>query len=196
MQSEAQVIYTIVGAGLCVGGWALFWVGSRLLGVALGVAFGFFFGELLGIVLKLEANAALLAQLTCSILGALGGLMAMRAASTFAFALAGFLFGALLGRLGSELYAQWHHETYAFTTQVAIAVAASGGVMAVLALLMQKYIMIVITSYVGATFLVPSVEVLANHEPWATPAVILASILWQVILLTRLITSRRAAEPA
>jgi hypothetical protein len=191
MQTDAQVIYTIYGAGLCLGGWAIFWLGSKLLGLALGLAFGFVFGDLLGLVLKLDANAALLVLLACSLLGAFGGLLLMRAATTFLFGLAGFLFGALLGRLGSELYAEMQHFDYAFNTNVAIAVAASGAIMAALTLLMRKYVIIVITSYMGATFLVAGLDFLTLRQPWSEVGVTLAAIFWQVLLVTQLIKSKR-----
>ncbi|MGI8905460.1 MAG: DUF4203 domain-containing protein [Candidatus Sumerlaeaceae bacterium] len=196
MQTETQVIYTILGAVLCLGGWAIFWLGSRLLGLALGMAFGFFFGDLLGLVLKLDENATVLVLLACSIMGAFGGLLLMRAATTFVFGLAGFLFGALLGRMGCEMYAEVKQETYAFTAPIAVIVIAAGMVMGVLAFWMQKYIMILITSYVGSTFLVAGVEWLQQHEPWSVPGVTLLAIGWQMLLVMRLIadTPSRVAD--
>jgi hypothetical protein len=115
----------------------------------------------------------------------------MRAATTFLFGIAGFLFGALLGRLGCELYAEMQHFDYAFTTYVAITVATSGAIMAALTLLMRKYVIIIITSYVGATFLVAGVEFLGHRQPWSQVGVTLAAIIWQVLLVTQFISDKR-----
>jgi hypothetical protein len=59
---------------------------------------------------------------------------------------------------------------------------------------MQKYIMIIITSYIGATFLVAGVDYLQTHEPWSTPLVVVAAIAWQIVLVTRLITDSPKLE--
>lgn len=194
MQSDEQVLYTIFGVGLCLGGWLLFWLGSRLVGLALGMSFGFVFGNLLALVLKLEENPTLLVLLACSLMGAFGGFLLMRAATTFVFGLAGFLFGALLGRMGAEFYALYHEDDFAFTAPVVLAVVGSGLLMGLLAVYMQKYIMIVVTSYVGATFLVGGVEFLQTHMPWSFLCVIIAAIGWQSILVGRLLSDRRRAQ--
>lgn len=198
MQSEEQVIYTILGAALCLGGWIIFWLGSRIIGLALGMGFGFAFGQLLSLVLKLDPNATLLVLLACSLMGAFGGFLLMRVTTMFLFALSGFLFGALLGRLAADYYFISRGESFQFTMPVSVSIAAAGALVAALAVWMQKYIVIIITSYVGATFLVGGVEFLARGMPWSFPALLLVAIAWQVLLVTRLIQggSRQAKEPS
>jgi len=198
MQTDEQVLYTIFGVGLCLGGWLLFWLGSRLVGLALGMAFGFVFGQLLTMVLNLQPNQAMLVLLACCLMGAFGGFLLMRAATTFVFGLAGFLFGVLIGRIGAEFHAIYYQNTaFGWSPPVSLAVAGSGIVMAILAVYMQKYIMVIITSYVGATFLVGGVEFLQKHMPWSFVCVLVSAILWQAILVGRLLADRRrAAEPS
>lgn len=195
MQTDEQVIFTIIGTGLCLGGWAVFYLGTRVLGLALGLGFGFFFGELLAMVLKLDTQPANLVSLACALLGAFGGLVLMRATTTFAFGLAGFLFGALLGRLGLEIHAEVNRETFRFTTESSVIVLLAAATMGVLAVWLQKYVMIVITSYIGANFLVEGVDALAKAWPWSFLAILLAGILWQWVLVSRLLTDDGRRRP-
>lgn len=195
MRTDEQVLYTIIGIALCVGGWLLFWLGSRLVGLALGMAFGFGFGHVLGLVLKLQESPEMLVLLACSSMGAFGGFLLVRAATRFVFGLVGFLFGALLGRMGGEFYALYHEQDFVFTAPVVLSIVGSGLVVGVLAMYMQKYIMIVITSYVGATFTVGGVEFLQEHMPWSFVCVLIAAMAWQAVLVGRLISDRRCHDP-
>ena len=194
MQSEAEVILTIFGAALCLGGWVIFWMGSRLVGMALGMGFGFVFGDLLAILLKLPAGSAALVLFGCTLMGAFGGLFAMRAVTNFVFALNGFLFGALLGRMGADVYFQIKHAPFDFTGPVIAAILAGAIAMALLAIYLQKHIVIVTTSYIGAAFLTASIRFFLHHKPWSFLCIFLAAIIWQVILVTRLLDSGKNAK--
>jgi hypothetical protein len=187
MQTESDALFTIFGASLCLGGWIVFYMGSRLVGVALGAALGFVFGTAVGIVLKLPESPSMLIQLSCGLLGGFGGLVFMKAATSFLFGLTGFLFGLMLGRLGSEVYFEIRKMGFAFTNEVILAIVASGTIVGLLAVWMQKYIMILVTSFIGASFLSESVGFLKQHQPLSDAVLIVVAIFWQLLLVNWLL---------
>ena len=185
---EVNVIMTIVGAGLCLGGWAIYWVGTRLIAMAFGLSMGYVFGQLMLTVIGVHADASNLVLLSCTGLGAVAGLLLVRPVTTFLFVLAGFAFGALIGRVGAQIYFMIQGWDFGFTTPVVGTILGSAAVFAAAAGFLQKYIMIVITSYIGAHFLVLCVPALSDPswEPWAFSALLLASCAWQILFVTRL----------
>jgi hypothetical protein len=134
--------------------------------------------------------------LACSLLGAFGGVLVARAVSTFLFCLIGFIFGALLGRVGVQLYFHVQGIAYVLTTPVALVIVGCGAVVGVLTAWLQKYVMIVITSFVGATFLVAGVPALQHYALWAFAGTFLAAVLWQVVLVTQLLGDKPARRRA
>lgn len=191
MDPNLQVIIVILGAAMCVGGWVLFWVGSRLIGIVFGMGFGFVFGQLLAIAMDLQGQGVGLVLVACSLMGAIGGFFLMRAATTLMFALIGFLFGALLGRIGIQVYNVVQDLPFQLSAISIATILASGVAMALLALWLQKAIVVVVTSYMGAAFLTTSVPWLAAHYPWGFLGVFVIAALWQTILVTRLLESKR-----
>ncbi len=193
VQSESELLFTIAGLALLLGGWIIFRMGSKLLGVALGAGFGFFVGEILNVVLKVDRNQGLYITIGCSIVGTLAAMFMIRAISNFLFALIGLLFGALLGRLGSETYADYLGVEFVLNPQSGAIIGGVAIATALVAVWLQRLIMILITSYMGATFLVAGVAYL-SMQPWAFPAVLAAGIVWQGFVLGRIM--RRRPKPA
>mgnify|MGYP001767575767 CR=1 FL=1 len=185
---EVNVIMTILGAALCLGGWAIYWVGTRLIAMAFGLAMGFALGQVILLSLGISSEASNLVLLSCTGLGAVAGLLLVRPVTTFMFVLAGFAFGALLGRVGSQIYFMIQGWEFGFTTSVVGVILGSAAVFAALACFLQKYIMIVITSFIGAHFLVLCVPALSEPQwqPWAFSALVLAACAWQIVFVTKL----------
>lgn len=188
MPNETEVLLTIFGFALASGGWAIFHLGTRLIGVTIGLGFGFGFGYLLAMVLQLTGNVASLIEMACALLGAFGGLLLVRAVTNFAFGATGFLFGALLGRLASEMYLQSQGQPFAFTQDVVLGILASAIAVGLLALWLKRLIIILVTSYVGATFLTAGVPWLEQSEPTSVLAVFLIAVAWQSFLAGRLLS--------
>jgi hypothetical protein len=194
MEPNVELLLGISGAILCLGGWILFHVGTRLVGVAIGLGFGFGFGMALGMVLRLTPGGEQLVMLACSLLGAIGGFIFVRFATSFLFALAGFLFGAMLGRVGSDIHATLTHTSPAITPAVAAAIAISGFVVAILAIVLQKLIVVIITSFVGATFLTAAIPRTENFEVWVLLGFFIGSVVWQLLLTRYILADKAKAE--
>ncbi|MBX7246396.1 MAG: DUF4203 domain-containing protein [Candidatus Sumerlaeaceae bacterium] len=188
-----QLILLILGAALCIGGWVLFYVGTRLLGIGFGLGFGFAFGAILCAVIKLQGPQEQALILICSAIGAVGGIFLARFVTSFLFFLIGFLFGAMLGRIGTELYFNATSQVFTWTPAIGAVVAGSGLAIGLLSMWLQKYVMIVITSFIGATYLVAGIPALARHRELAFLAIFVVSVGWQVILTTQLL-SRKTPE--
>lgn len=196
VQSQEELVFILVGLVLLLGGWIVFRAGTRLLALALGAGFGFFLGEMLNVVLKVDRDVGLWITVGCSAVGGLGAVIMIRAVTNFLFALIGLLFGALMGRLGAEVYAQFHQVPFEINRDTGLAIAAVAGVTTILAVWLQRLIMILITSYMGATFLVAGVDAL-SIQPLAFPAVLGAGIIWQGFVLGRIFKKRKSApKPA
>lgn len=193
METNVDVVLGIIGALLCLGGWVLFHVGSRLVGITIGMGFGFAFGSVLALILQLQPAGEQLVLLSCSLMGAIVGFFFVKFATTFLFALIGFLFGALLGRVGSEVHASITGSAYGLNTPVAIGIAVSGFVVALLAVWLQKLILIVITSFVGATFLTAAMPNVQKVEVWVLLGIFSAALMWQFILARIILRSKPSA---
>ncbi len=194
MPEETEVLLTIFGMALCVGGWIIFHMGTRLIGLALGLGLGFAFGMLLAMALQIEESTASMIELGCALLGAFGGLLLMRAATTFTFGATGFLFGAMIGRLGSELWLQTQDLPFAFTQETVLAILASAAVVGLLAVWLKRMIVIVVTSFIGATFLAAGVPWLEAREPTSVLAVFVAAVVWQLFLGAKFTADRRRVQ--
>lgn len=190
VQSETDLIFMLCGLALLLFGWLIFRMGTRLFSVGLGAGFGFFFGEVLSVVLEIDRDAGLYITIGCSIVGALFATFMIRAVTNFLFALIGFLFGALIGRVGSEIYMNSQQMDFAFTSESGIIILATAAVTAIIAVWLQRLIMILITSYMGATFLVAGSEYL-SMQPWAFPAVLAGGVFWQGYVLGQMFRRHR-----
>ena len=196
LDPNIQVTITILGAALCVGGWVLFAVGSRLFGIAIGMGLGFVFGQILAFAMDLHGTGVALVLVACSLLGAVGGLFLMRAATTLMFGLMGFLFGALLGRIGVQIYNVVENRPFQVDAITVGAILLTAVVVGLLALWLQKAIVVVITSYMGAAFLSSSVPFLVENYPWGFIGVFAAAAAWQAFLVTRLLDAKiKAPKP-
>ncbi len=193
VQTESELVFTVVGLALLLGGWIIFRLGTRLLGVGLGAGFGFFIGEVLNVVLKVDRNLGLYITIGCSAIGALGAIFMIKAVTNFLFALIGFLFGALIGRIAAEVQADVNQVEFALNSQSGVIILVAAVVTALMAVWLQRLIMILITSYMGATFLVAGVDYL-SIQPWAFPAVLSAGIFWQGYVLGRLFRRSRKVD--
>lgn len=193
--SGAEATFVGVGIILLLFGWLVFRAGTRVLGVGLGVGLGFFVGEVLNIVLKIDRESGLLLTLACCAIGGIAALFLLRAVTNFLFALIGFLFGALLGRLGSEVYATMEGQEFVLSQESGMIILGVAVFTALLAVWLQRLIMILTTSYMGATFLVAGVPALVAY-PWSFPAVLVSGILWQSSIMGRIFaTKKRRRKP-
>jgi hypothetical protein len=193
-QSGAELTFVIIGLVLLLGGWLVFRFGTRLLGIALGAAMGFFIGEVLNVILKVDRDLGLMITIGCSAIGGLAALIMIRAVTNLLFAIIGLLFGALLGRLGAEIYAAMHHTEFIFSKEAGLAIMAVAIVTAIAAIWLQRLIMILTTSYMGATFLVAGVDYL-TARPMSFPVILTAGIIWQAFILGRIFVSRKPKAP-
>ncbi len=195
MPNEVEVLLTITGVALCLGGWVIFHLGTRLIGLSIGLGFGFGFGYLLALALQLEGDIASLVQAACALLGGFGGLLLIKAVTTFAFGATGFLFGALLGRLGGELWLQSQGTEFAFTQETVLIILGGAVAMGLLAVWLKRMIIVVVTSFMGATFLVAGIPWLGEREPASVLGVFLVAVAWQLLFAGRLFSrSRRPAQ--
>src|SRR5690606_25871366 len=153
----------------------------------------FFIGEVLNVVLKVDRELGLYITIGCSVIGALGAIFLIKAVTNFLFAVLGFLFGALVGRIAAEVQADLSHVEFTLNSQSGIIILGAAIVTALLAVWLQRLIMILITSYMGATFLIAGVDYL-SIQPWAFPAVLFAGIFWQGYVVQRIFRRRKAPE--
>lgn len=188
--SGAEATFVGVGVILLLFGWLVFRAGTRVLGMALGVGLGFFVGEVLNVVLKIDRESGLLLTLACCAIGGIAALFMLRAVTNFLFALIGLLFGALLGRLGAEVYASMQGHEFVFSQESGVVILGVAVATALVAVWLQRLIMILTTSYMGATFLVAGVPGLVTY-PWSFPAVLVAGILWQGSIMGRIFSTRK-----
>jgi hypothetical protein len=96
-QTEAETILTIVGAVLCLSGWLLVYLGTRLAGISAGLAAGLVAGQVLIGLMEVPAGQSGWWLIASGVVGAFGGLFLVGMAARIAFGLAGLLIGALLG---------------------------------------------------------------------------------------------------
>lgn len=92
------------------------------------------------------------------------------------------------------MYADFNGTAFALNSESAMIILPAAAITALLAVWLQRLIMILITSYMGATFLVAGVEYLSD-KPLAFPLVLGAGIFWQGFVLGRIFRRRRRQEP-
>lgn len=193
-EAELEILLTIVGAALCLGGWVLFYVGSRVVGIGLGLGLGFVFGTALNIVLRVGGNAEQLVLLSCSLLGAIGGFFFVRVATNFLFAAVGFLFGALLARVGADIHFARQNQPFEFTPVIVGVIAGVGFAGALGAVWIQKLIIIIVTSFIGASFLAEGHTMPRAHEPIFFLAIMATAVIWQFFLVKQLLAPGRKRD--
>ncbi|MGB9692737.1 MAG: hypothetical protein ACPL7D_11290 [Candidatus Sumerlaeaceae bacterium] len=192
---SADTLLLTFGVILCFGGWVALWLGSRLIGAVFGLGLGFVFGVAFSLALGMEAGAAALLQLGCSLMGAIGGVFFIRALNSFLLALVGFLFGILVARLILQMHAGLGGQPYTLTPQIAIILVVVGAAGAGGALWIRRTLAIVVTAFVGATFLCAGFAPLHDMLPWSFVALLLASLAIQMFL-SRLFSRKRASKQA
>jgi hypothetical protein len=96
-QTETETILTILGAVLCLGGWLLIWLGTRVAGISLGLAAGVLSGQVLAGLIGWNQEAFGWCLLGSGAVGAVAGLWVVRGTTRLMFGLAGLLLGALVG---------------------------------------------------------------------------------------------------
>ena len=184
-----QVVLWILGSLLCFGGWIVLWLGSRMIGATFGLGMGFCFGFVFAVALDLDPGPKALVELGCALMGAVGGVLLIRALNTFVLLLVGFLFGVLLGRLGVQIYAGVAQVSYKLTPNLALLIVLVGAASAGLALWLRRTLAIVITAFVGTSFLCASLGMLQRNLPWSF-ALLLALSLFIQSSLSRLMKPR------
>lgn len=191
VQTQMETILTIAGALLCLGGWVIFFFGSRLAGIGIGLGFGFGFGQLLAAILDISGTHEDMLVLACCAVGAFAGLVVVRAVTTLLFFITGFLFGALIGRALGIAAAAMREMPFGYDGTTITIVLVSALLVGLLAVWLQAHVIIVVTSFVGANFLVAGVEYLRQMPGPALLAVFVLGVMWQVVFVTRLAPRRR-----
>ncbi|MCX7626721.1 MAG: hypothetical protein N2Z21_11010 [Candidatus Sumerlaeaceae bacterium] len=179
---NVQILSLVFGVILCGGGWLALWLGTRLIGAVMGLGMGFVFGLAFSIALGLDVGARSLVELGCSVMGALGGVFFIRALNAFILALIGFLFGILLARLAIQLYCAAYGISYQLTPQVALVLVIIGAGTAAGALWLRRGVAILITAFVGTSFLTASLPILYQFLPWSFLAILVGSLVIQNFL--------------
>lgn len=179
MGMTPQAILLIVGLLLCLGGWVALWLGMRLVGAAFGLGLGFIFGNAFCFALGLGGGTRALVELGCAFLGAVGGIFFIRALTSFLVTVVGFLLGVMLARLGFEMLSSAAGHPYVLTPRVALVAVGGGALMAMVALWLRRQLVIVITAFVGTSFLCAALPLLDRLLPWSFVAVFIASLVVQ-----------------
>lgn len=193
VQSESELLFIVLGIALLLGGWLIFLLGTRILSIGVGVGLGFFIGEILSIVLKVDRNTGLYVAIGCAVMGGLGALLIIKAVSNFLFAVLGLLLGAMVGRIAAEVYADWHNIPFALNSQSAVIILPAAIISALAAIWMQRFIMILITSYMGSIFLAESIPYL-SRQAWGFIALFLFGIAWQLFVVGRMFRKSRQRD--
>jgi len=187
-----NLIPFVVGLVLCLMGWVALWLGTRLIGAVMGLGLGFVFGLGFSLAMGLAPGAASLVQLGCAAMGAVGGVFFIRALNSFIIALVGFLFGILLARLGLQLYCSMSGVPYALTPTNALLLVGIGVVMAGAAVWLRRGLAILVTAFVGTSFVTASLVFLHDMLPWSFVLVLLSSLFFQSFL-SRLMSGKKSA---
>jgi hypothetical protein len=197
LQNQIESIFTIVGMVLCLGGWVVFYWGTRLSGIGLGLGLGYVFGEILSRVIALEATQQDMLVLICSVVGAVAGYLFIRAVTRLAFFISGLLFGAMIGRLiALFVVSRQVGAVFAWDTQAITIVLVTAVVTGLLAMFLQRHLVIVITSFIGANYLVVGVAYLNQMPVPAMLAVFILAIVWQGFLVKGLFPGSRRRHKA
>lgn len=184
---DVQVITGILGAALCLGGWALVWLGTRLIGAGVGMGFGFGFALLAVLAINPEPGTAQAVVVAGLVAGALAGLLLTKYLTTFVFGMVGVLLGLLAGRLGVAAAGGGLEQPLEMTAQTAGILAGAAVAGGVAAVILRKHIVIAITSGAGAYLVVTSVAFFSRTPLLWLLGIFLASVVWQAILVTRLL---------
>lgn len=188
MDNNVEILLVIFGAVLCLGGWVVFWFSTRLIGISSGLGLGFSLGTLFAALLNLHGTQQQVALLVTSFIGAAIGFMLARFATLLLFALVGLLFGAFIGRVGVQAYLVATTGKFVLNAVSAGVIIGTGVVFGLMAAFFQKSIVIVVTSFAGAAFLVSGLPIRPDHEIWVFLLLFLAAVAWQAILVTQLLT--------
>lgn len=158
MGSPVDGILLIAGVLLCLMGFVAVRAGTYLIGCVMGLAFGFAFGVILAEVLQLGGESDALILLATSALGIFTGFFLVKTVTWLVFGLAGFLFGAFLGRVLFDLTAGLSGLPGERGAILYITLLAAGLLGAFLGVALKRYLLIVITSFIGAQFIIAAVR--------------------------------------
>ncbi len=168
--------YLLGGVGLALFGWSLYWMGTLLIGIILGSAIGLFFALFGATMLEMPENTALLISGLGGILGAVLGAFMMRMIQNYFFFLVGALLGAPLGwkimQMPSIAAQEWAQGGGADAGAVALGALIGGGIL----LLCRRYIIIIVTSLIGASMIAVSVPS-DRPELIALPSFVIALVI-------------------
>lgn len=188
--ASSDLIFVVSGLFLCLFGSIIFCFGTKLIGLGLGMGFGFFLGELTNAFMQSDENLGNFILLGFTIVGAVASLFIIKSITNLIFGILGFLFGLLLGRFGLELYSSYNGTSFELGQTNSIIIFGIAGAVAFLAILLQRYIMIFISSYIGSTFLFSGVTYLSERES-SFMVILVFSIIWQTYILGRLFRDRK-----
>ena len=147
LEFPAAVVLVIGGAVACFAGY-------RLFRVVLAI-YGFIFGAMLASSVMGITNHA--GQIVAAVAGGVIGALLF----TFAYYVCIGLIGAAMGTL--LLHIIWDYAKHTEPTTIAVIIASVGG--AVIAMALQRYVIIVSTSFSGAwTIIVGALALMGNRE--------------------------------
>jgi sterol desaturase/sphingolipid hydroxylase (fatty acid hydroxylase superfamily) len=109
------------------------------------------------------------------------------------FSLVGFLFGLLIARVGYQVYAELAGLPSQLTPSATVAIVLVAVGIALLTLWLRKYVLILATSFMGATFLCAGVALLHDWLPLSFLVLFLSSLVWQTAI-ARVAHRRRKRE--
>jgi hypothetical protein len=176
VQINPAILYGVLGGMLCLFGFFLYWGGMRLVGMFLGGSIAALIGMILAYLTGMEGPLALAIIAILTLVGIGVGWRLLKGAHGFLV----FLIGAGLGYLFVSKVLAPHYNYLGIWGQPWTPVAAIviGGV---LGLLLFRYVIILVTSAVGAYLIY-----LAVGQPWVLLIAFLVGLLVQIGAFHRL----------
>lgn len=163
-----------IGAACCLLGWTLYWIGVHAVGAALGGAVGFVAGMVIAQAAEWHDKTAAIA-FACALVCAIVGAILMRKVHWGAF----LVIGGIAGVAGAWVFLPTVAETELFRVYPGVArlgyYALSALVVGVLVATLSRYVVVIATSFIGASYLV-----MGTQPPYAP---LVCSVLFGVSLL-------------
>jgi hypothetical protein len=179
LQLDPTIVYGALGGVLCLFGFALYWGGMRLVGMFLGGSIAALVGIILAYVTGMERTLALAIIAILTLVGIGVGWRLLKGAHAFLV----FIIGAGLGYLIVKVVLAPYYGGIWEQVWMPVAAVVIGGV---LGLLLFRYVIILVTSAIGAYLIY-----LALGQPWVLFVAFLIGLLVQIGLFHRLGLSRK-----
>jgi len=172
----------ILGAALAFFGWTLYWLGINITGAAVGGTIGMGMGA--GMALLFDRNEFLIPLvIIMGLLGAILGMILLRTIHKIVFFLTGFVLGVLAGGPVLQIMANASSfPTGRLEVEIGLKVAC-GLIAGVLLLLLNRYIVVLLTAAIGTFLLLYSWDY--RNAAFAAPLIFFPALIFQTCLLTK-----------